>query len=113
MSQDPHCLFCKIDRGEIPAEKIYEDERVFAINDIHPAAPVHILIIPHRHVPTLLDAQGEDFDMIGHVFKIAAVLARDKGITSGFRVLHNVNEDGGQRVFHIHFHLLGGKKYDE
>jgi len=114
MSHDPDCLFCKIDRGVIPAEKIYEDDRVFAINDIHPMAPVHVLIIPHRHVPTLLDVQEGEYDLIGHVFQVAARLAYEKGTAeSGFKVLHNVNEGGGQRVFHLHFHLLGGKKYDE
>lgn len=114
MVRDPDCIFCKIDRGEIPSEKIYEDEKVFAIADLNPAAPLHILIIPHVHIPTLLDMQDADLGLVGHVFKVAAKLARDNGIAEqGFKVLHNVNQWGGQRVFHIHYHLLGGKKFHE
>jgi histidine triad (HIT) family protein len=111
MSQDG-CIFCQIASGEIPAEKVYEDDKVFAINDIAPSAPVHILVIPHAHVPTLLDLPDDQFDLVGHVFKVARQIAREKGIAEqGFKLLHNVNDWGGQRVYHIHFHILGGKKY--
>ncbi|MDP8225514.1 MAG: histidine triad nucleotide-binding protein [Candidatus Lernaella stagnicola] len=114
MDHDPNCLFCKIDQGEIPSEKLYEDDKVFAIKDIHPAAPVHVLIIPHAHIPTLLDVADDQFDLVAHVFRVACKLAKEFGVAEqGFKVLHNVNEWGGQRVFHIHFHLLGGKKWGE
>ncbi|NLH48486.1 MAG: histidine triad nucleotide-binding protein [Myxococcales bacterium] len=112
MPHDPDCVFCKIAKGEIPAPKIYDDGELLAINDIHPAAPVHILIIPHDHVPTLLDLPDDRFDLVGKVFRLAAKLAREKGIAdNGFKIMHNVNEWGGQRVFHLHFHLLGGKEF--
>jgi len=114
MAHDPECIFCKIDRGEIPSEKLYEDDKVFVIADINPAAPVHLLIIPHEHTPTLLDLEDDQHDIIGHVFKVAAKLAKQKQVAEqGFKVLHNVNHWGGQRVFHIHFHLLGGRKFGE
>ena len=113
MAHDPDCLFCKIDKGEIPSEKLFEDGRVYVIADIQPAAPVHLLIIPHDHTPTLLDLADDEFDIVGHVFKVACRLAKDNGVAEqGFRLVHNVNEWGGQRVFHLHFHLLDGKKYD-
>ncbi len=112
MTHDPDCIFCKISRGEIPSEKLYEDDKVFAINDINPMTPVHVLIIPHVHVPTLLDMTDDQFDLIGHVFSVARKIAKEKGIAEqGFKVLHNVNDWGGQRVFHVHFHVLGGKKW--
>ena len=113
MAHDPNCIFCKIAQGEIPAKKLYEDERVFAIADIHPLAPVHLLVVPRAHVPTLLDLPAADFDLIGHVFQVMRKLAVDHGVAEqGFRLVHNVNDWGGQKVFHMHFHLLAGKKYD-
>jgi len=106
-----NCIFCKIDRGEIPAEKIYEDDKVFVVKDIAPHAPVHLLIVPHEHTPTLLDL--EDYGIVAHVFKVASELAKRFEIAEqGFIIRPNVNEWGGQRVFHIHFHLLGGRKFD-
>jgi histidine triad (HIT) family protein len=114
MTHDPTCIFCKIARGEIPAKKVYEDDKVFAINDINPLAPVHILIVPTAHVPTLMDLPDNQFDLVGHVFRVAAQLAKERGIAAqGFKVFHNVNDWGGQRVFHMHFHLIGGKKFNE
>jgi histidine triad (HIT) family protein len=104
------CLFCKISRNEIPAEKVYEDGELFAIKDINPCAPTHLLIIPHRHVETLLDFAGTDRELIGDVHLLASDLAREYGFaTDGYRVVANCNRDGGQTVFHVHFHLLAGR----
>ena len=107
---DKDCIFCKIAKGEIPSEKLYEDDDLFVIKDINPMMPVHLLIIPHDHVPTLNDLPKEKADIVGKVFMAAREMAKRNGIAEdGYRVLHNVNEWGGQRVFHMHFHLLGGK----
>jgi len=112
MAQDPECIFCKISKGEIPSSKLYEDEKVFAVPDIHPHAPVHLLIIPHEHVPTLNDLPESAFDLIGHVFKVAVELAKRHGVAEqGYKLMHNVNDWGGQRLYHLHFHLLGGKQF--
>jgi histidine triad (HIT) family protein len=108
------CIFCKISKGEIKAEKIYDDGEVFCIPDINPMAPTHILMIPHKHIPTLMDVTEPDFALIGKIFKVAQEMAKKAGVDEdGFRVLHNVKEWGSQRVMHIHFHLLGGKRYDD
>lgn len=113
MAKDNDCIFCKIASGEIPAEKIYDDGEVFVIRDIAPLTPVHFLIIPHDHVATLLDLEESKADIIGKIFLVARKVARDAGVAEqGFRVLHNVNEWGGQKVFHMHFHVLGGVKMD-
>jgi len=104
------CLFCKIARSEIPADRVHDDGRLFAINDIHPAAPTHVLIIPHRHFETLLDFQADDRELIGDVYLLANQLAHEHGFEdSGYRVVANCNRDGGQTVFHVHFHLLAGR----
>lgn len=105
-----HCIFCRIGAGEIPSEKLYEDEELFAIKDLHPAAPTHALIIPRRHVATLLDLSADDSPMVGRIFGLAARLAREQGFAeSGYRVVANCNRNGGQTVFHIHFHVLAGR----
>lgn len=105
------CIFCKIAGGEMDTELLYEDESVVAFKDINPKAPVHILIIPRKHIPTILDLNEDDNELIGHIFQVASNLARDYGIAEdGFRVVANCNEEGGQVVFHLHFHLLGGEK---
>jgi len=104
------CLFCKIINKEIPADIIYEDERVIAFNDISPQAPTHALIIPRKHISTLNDINAEDTDLVGHMIKTAATIAKQQGFAeSGYRTVFNCNEDGGQTVYHIHLHLLGGK----
>ncbi|AZO95005.1 HIT domain-containing protein [Iocasia frigidifontis] len=104
------CIFCKIASGEMDTKLLYEDERVVVFSDIDPQAPVHLLIIPKKHISTLLDISAEDQDLIGYIYMIAAKLARENGIAEdGFRVVSNCNEDGGQSVYHIHFHLLGGR----
>ena len=105
------CIFCKIIKGEIPSKKVYEDKDIFAFEDINPQAPVHILIVPKKHIAKSLDAAGQDKELIGSIFMIANKLAKEKGIAeSGFRLVVNCNRDSGQEVFHIHFHLLGGRK---
>ena len=104
------CLFCKIVKGEIPAKVIYEDEKVLVFEDINPQAPVHTLVIPKRHISTLLEITGEDNELIGYLFQVANRIARDKGIADrGFRLVINCNREAGQTVFHVHLHLLGGR----
>ena len=104
------CLFCKIIKGEIPAKIIYEDEKVLVFEDIKPQAPVHTLVIPKKHISTLLEITGEDNELIGYLFQVANRIARDKGIADrGFRLVINCNREAGQTVFHVHLHLLGGR----
>lgn len=104
------CLFCKIIKGEIPSKKVYEDERVYAFYDISPAAPVHVLLIPKTHIPSANALTEENADVVGHIFAVAAKLAKSLGIAeSGYRIVNNCGEDGGQTVGHLHFHLLGGR----
>ena len=106
------CLFCKIVAGEIPSSKVYEDDVCFAFNDISPQAPSHILIVPREHVDSLDRASDANQAMLGHVLLTAAEIARQKGFADdGYRVVVNTNADGGQTVFHIHVHLLGGRPF--
>jgi len=103
------CIFCKIVNGEIPAKVVYEDEKVMAFHDINPQAPVHILVIPKEHIPTVNDITEEQKELIGHIFTVIKQIAKETGIAeSGYRVLVNCNRDGGQEIYHLHFHLLGG-----
>ena len=104
------CLFCKIINGEIPSQKVYEDEYVYAFKDINPMAPVHILVVPKEHISTLLDINHDNSAVIAHIYEVITKIAKDFGLESGFRVVSNCNEYGGQTVFHLHFHILGGKK---
>jgi histidine triad (HIT) family protein len=102
------CVFCKIVRKEIPAKIVHEDDRILAFEDNRPQAPVHLLIVPKRHVATLLDT--DDRDLLGAIATAGVRLARERGVAeSGFRFLANVNRDGGQVVFHLHFHVIGGR----
>ena len=104
------CLFCKIGRDELPSEKVYEDDQVFAIKDINPSAPFHFLVIPRRHVETILDFEESDDEMVGRVYRVAASLARENGFAEdGYRVVANCNKHGGQTVYHVHFHVVGGR----
>ncbi|WP_068774373.1 histidine triad nucleotide-binding protein [Paenibacillus sp. FJAT-26967] len=104
------CLFCKIIDGQIPSKKVYEDDEVLAFHDISPAAPVHILVIPKKHIASMKDASGEDWALIGSIHKAAQHIAREQGIEeSGYRLINNCGPDSGQLVYHIHYHLLGGK----
>jgi len=105
------CIFCKIANGTIPSKKVYEDAEVVAFDDIHPMAPVHVIIIPKKHIPTMLDVTKTDTSSIGSMFTAAQEVARIKGINErGFRVVINCNKEGGQVIFHLHMHVLGGKK---
>lgn len=107
------CIFCKIIERKIFANVVYEDERVFAFKDINPKAPVHILVIPKRHIPTILDIKEEDKELIGHIHVVATNLARSEGLEdNGFRLVLNCKGDGGQEVFHLHLHLLGGRRFN-
>ncbi len=107
------CIFCKILKGEIPSKKVYEDELVYAFYDIAPAAPVHILIIPKEHLAGLNDATTAHQTLLGHILLTAQKLAKDLGIAEdGYRIINNCGENAGQTVFHMHFHLLAGNKFD-
>ena len=106
--QNDDCLFCKISRGEIPSKKIYEDEEVFAFHDINPAAPVHFLIIPKRHITSLAEVSPEDGQLLGKMLVRAKKLALEQGCGNGFRIVINTGRDGGQEVPHLHIHVLGG-----
>jgi histidine triad (HIT) family protein len=103
------CLFCKIVAGEIPSKKVYEDEQVFAFEDIEPAAPTHILIVPKRHFAGLKEASSSDAEIIGYCNLIAAKLGRERNIEDGYRTVLNVGPRSGQSVFHLHLHLIGGR----
>jgi histidine triad (HIT) family protein len=103
------CLFCRIVQGQVPARKIYEDDRVVAFNDINPQAPTHVLIIPQKHIAGLKEATAEDAELIGYCQLVAARIARDRNIEDGYRTVYNVGPRAGQSVFHLHLHLLGGR----
>ncbi len=106
------CIFCKIINKEIPAKKVYEDELVVAIEDIAPVAPLHLLIMPRKHIVSSLGLVPDDNNLIGHVFQTATRLAREKGVAEeGFRIVNNTNAGAGQSVFHIHFHLIAGRHF--
>ena len=109
MSKD--CIFCKIIKGDIPTEKIYEDENVIAFNDISPKSPTHILVVPKKHVASLNDLKPDDMNMILHVFDAIKKIAAKQGVAEdGYRVIVNTNKSAGQEVFHIHFHIMGGRQ---
>jgi len=104
------CIFCKIARGEIPAKKLFEDDDLVAFDDINPAAPVHFLVIPKRHVETLDDVTAEHGPLLGRMLVAAARLAREKGVSeAGYRQVINCRKAAGQVVFHLHLHVLGGR----
>ena len=106
----PDCLFCKIITGEIPATLVHEDDRLVAFLDVNPQAPTHILIVPRRHIATLNALTARDDGIIGEMLRRAALIAADRGhAETGYRTVFNCNADGGQTVFHIHLHLLGGR----
>ena len=105
------CVFCKIIKRDIPSNIVYEDDRVIAFYDVNPAAPIHILVVPKKHIETLLDVSEQDGDLISYIYKIINKIAKDEGFADkGFRVIANCGEDSGQEVKHIHFHVLAGKK---
>jgi histidine triad (HIT) family protein len=105
---DPQCLFCRIVRGEIPAKKVYEDEDVLAFHDIRPVAPVHFLIVPKEHVPTLYEADMKQHRALGKMLALAGELAKKEGAVDGFRTIVNTGRVGHQEVYHVHMHVIGG-----
>ena len=105
----PDCLFCKVIEGKIPSKKVYEDERVFAFEDIHPQAPTHLLIVPKKHIVGLKEARAEDAEILGYCQLVAAKLGRERGIEDSYRTVYNVGPGAGQSVFHLHLHLIGGR----
>jgi histidine triad (HIT) family protein len=104
------CLFCRIIRGERPAKRVYEDEHVFAFEDIHPQAPTHVLVVPKKHLAGLKEAEPGDAEMIGRCHLVAARIARQRNLENGYRTVMNVGPGAGQSVFHFHVHLLGGRR---
>jgi len=103
------CIFCKIVAGEIKSEIVYDDENVVAFRDIDPKAPVHVLIIPRKHIATLDDLGKEDTELIGNMVLAAVKIAKEENLDKGYRLVWNCNADGGQAVYHIHLHVLGGR----
>ncbi len=104
------CLFCRIIAGEVAGEIVHQDEKVIAIKDINPQAPLHLLLMPRKHIATLFEVGEEDKELLGHVFLVANLLAKNHGVAQGgFRIVVNCGPEAGQSVYHIHFHLLGGR----
>jgi histidine triad (HIT) family protein len=105
------CIFCKIARGELPADTVYQDDRVTAFRDVSPQAKTHLLVIPNTHFDSLNEASQDQSDLLAHLLRVCALVARDEGIEqSGYRVLTNIGEQGGQTVQHLHFHVMGGQE---
>ncbi len=104
------CIFCKIASGQIPAEKLFENDSVVAFNDINPQAPTHVIIVPKEHYPSLNDLPSENLDVVNKVFEAAVAVAKKAGIEKeGYRVICNTNRGAGQEIFHLHFHVMGGR----
>ena len=110
MTIDPNCLFCKIASGQIPANKVHEDDQVVVFHDIHPWAPVHILIVPKLHLASMVDAGPEHALLLGHMMALSSRLMRDLGVTNGYRHVINTGADGRQEVMHLHLHVMGGPR---
>ncbi len=110
MSTDPNCIFCKIVAGQIPSSKVYEDDDVLAFKDIHPAAPVHLLIIPKAHIASLAHTDASHGAILGKLLALAPKIAAEQGAVNGFKVVINTGRDGGQEVDHLHLHVLGGPR---
>ena len=107
------CLFCKIIAGEIPSNKVYEDDLVYAFRDIAPQAPTHILVIPKAHLSGVSDITPENSALVAHIFEVIPAIAKAEGLTNGYRVVSNCGPDACQSVPHLHFHILGGRKLGE
>lgn len=105
------CLFCKIINGEIPSNKVYEDDQVFAFRDIEPQAPTHILIIPKQHIKSAAEIDESNSAVVAHIFEVAAKIAKQEGLDDGFRIVNNCGDIAGQTVKHLHFHLMGGREF--
>jgi len=109
-----NCIFCKIIKREIPSSKVYEDEEILAFNDINPAAPIHVLVIPKKHITSLAEMEDGDEKIIGKIYNVINQIAEEKGVKEkGYRVIVNCGKDGGQEVGHLHFHLLAGTQLGE
>lgn len=108
---DEHCLFCKISAGTIPARIVYEDSEVLAFDDINPQAPIHVLIIPRAHISSMQTVASEHEMMLGKLLHRASLIAKEKQLETGYRLVINCLQDGGQEVFHLHVHLLGGRQF--
>lgn len=104
------CLFCRIAAGEIPAERVWDDDLCVAFRDLHPQAPVHLLVIPREHVASHAHAMSEHTPLLGHMMSVVGDLARSQGLARGYRLIVNTGHDGGQTVNHLHIHLLGGRE---
>lgn len=107
--RDPNCLFCRIVAGEIPSDRVHEDDDVFAFRDINPQAPTHVLVVPRRHVAGVDALTDEDGELLGRLYSAVRAVARREGISGAYRVVSNEGEEAGQSVFHLHLHLLGGR----
>lgn len=106
-----NCLFCKIVNSEIPAKIVYNDQQIIAFADIAPQAPTHLLIVPKKHISTINDIKSDDVELIGKIILTAKELAKEHNLSeTGYRLVYNTNADGGQEIYHIHLHLLGGRK---
>ncbi|GAA0771113.1 histidine triad nucleotide-binding protein [Ideonella azotifigens] len=110
MSADPNCIFCKIVAGQIPAQKVFEDDEVLVFKDIQPWAPVHLLLIPKRHIVSMVDVTPAEQALMGKLMVLAPKLMAEAGVTNGFRQVINTGIDGGQEVFHLHMHAVGGPR---
>ena len=110
MSADPNCIFCKIVAGQIPSRKAHEDDDLLVFHDIAPWAPVHLLIIPKRHITTMYDTTESDAPMLGRMTALAPKLMRENGVVNGFRIVVNTGRDGMQEVQHVHMHVMGGPR---
>ena len=108
-----NCIFCAIINGDIPSKKVYEDENVYAFLDINPQAPVHALVVPKAHIGSADEIPDENSTTVAKIFEAIPKVAKELGLTNGYRIISNVGEDGCQSVKHIHFHILGGKKLSE
>ena len=107
------CIFCKIIAGEIPSNKVYEDETVFAFRDINPQAPTHILVVPKAHIGSVAEITAENSAVVAHIFEVIAQVAKEEGLENGYRVVSNCGPDARQSVQHLHFHILGGRELTE
>jgi len=107
------CIFCKIIKGELPSTALYEDEYVYAFEDIYPQAPIHIIIVPKEHIESASEFNSKNSHLAAKCFEAIAKIAGEQGLKDGYRVITNIGKDGGQTVFHIHFHLLGGQKFGD
>ena len=111
---DDNCIFCKIIKGDIPSNKVYEDDRCYAFRDINPQAPTHILVVPKDHITSCAEIDDSNAAVVGHIFTVIAKIAEQEGLVeNGFRVISNCGKDAGQTVPHLHFHILAGKKMGE